>query len=105
MPRILSQAGKTASKRVSRRKSDWPETVRGGPYGRGDSEHLYDCSACSDGDHSLCEKMDMVFCRCWRTKHNDPPNKKGRPRKPKPSNVTKQVEVIDQDDDFDWEEV
>lgn len=41
-----------------------------GPYGRGDPTNCYNCSLCEKNDHDHCERLKMMFCGCWRNKHN-----------------------------------
>lgn len=107
MARAMSEAAKRYVKqpkvKLKNRTRDY--TREPGPHGRGEDTHCHDCLSCVQGRHQECEGWEMVMCRCWRTKHTDPPPPKGR--KPIKSNSPyyeppKQEEV--NEDDFEWED-
>jgi len=66
----------------------WQEyTAEPGQWNRGNHLNLYDCNRCEHGEHEICEKEELIMCRCWRTRHTLPPNKRSRSRTPRPRTV------------------
>lgn len=74
MARRLSPKPLTLVKAVDESEAT-ENSLKGGPFNRGNPDSCYKCSLCETGKCADCERTKGLFCGCYRYKHKIPKDK------------------------------